>query len=74
MAHPTEEGSRSDSEKDTSSSDTTLAFDRFGRGEPMVLLHGQGFSRRSWDPVVDALTDDHDVIAVDLPGHGDSPR
>lgn len=51
-----------------------LAFDRFGKGEPMVLLHGQGFSRRSWDPVVDALSDQHDVIAVDLPGHGDSPR
>lgn len=38
MAHPTEEGSRSDSEKDTSNSDATLAFDRLGRGEPMVLL------------------------------------
>ena len=53
---------------------TRLAFDRIGKGEPMVLLHGQGFSRRSWDPVIDALSDHHDVIAVDLPGHGDSPR
>jgi pimeloyl-ACP methyl ester carboxylesterase len=51
-----------------------LAFDRFGKGEPMVLLHGQGFSRRSWDPVIGALSDQRDVIAVDLPGHGDSPR
>jgi pimeloyl-ACP methyl ester carboxylesterase len=59
---------------DGANSATRLAFDRFGKGEPMVLLHGQGFSRRSWDPVVDALSDHHDVIAVDLPGHGDSPR
>src|SRR5688500_11457296 len=51
-----------------------LAFDRVGQGEPLVLLHGQGFSRRCWDPVVDALAADRDVIAVDLPGHGESPR
>jgi pimeloyl-ACP methyl ester carboxylesterase len=60
--------------EDCLNSTERLAFDRFGRGEPMVLLHGQGFSRRSWDPVIDALSDHHDVIAVDLPGHGDSPR
>jgi pimeloyl-ACP methyl ester carboxylesterase len=53
---------------------TRLAHDRTGRGEPLVLLHGQGFSRRSFDPVVDALAAHRDVIAVDLPGHGDSPR
>lgn len=51
-----------------------LAHDRTGRGEPLVLLHGQGFSRRSWDPVVAALAAERDVIAVDLPGHGDSAR
>jgi pimeloyl-ACP methyl ester carboxylesterase len=51
-----------------------LAFDRAGSGEPLVLLHGQGFSRRSWDPVVAALAEHRDVIAVDLPGHGESPR
>lgn len=27
-----------------------LAYDRSGQGEPLVLLHGQGFSRRSFDP------------------------
>src|SRR5918993_1211342 len=51
-----------------------LAYDRTGRGEPLVLLHGQGFSRRCWDPIIDMLAEDRDVIAVDLPGHGDSPR
>ena len=51
-----------------------LAHTRFGVGEPLVLLHGQGLSRRSWDPVVTELAHERDVIAVDLPGHGESPR
>jgi pimeloyl-ACP methyl ester carboxylesterase len=76
MARSSEKVDRSavDAEPEGSNSAEKLAFDRFGKGEPMVLLHGQGFSRRSWDPVIDALSDHHDVIAVDLPGHGDSPR
>jgi pimeloyl-ACP methyl ester carboxylesterase len=51
-----------------------LAYDRTGQGEPLVLLHGQGFSRRSFDLVVPELAAHRDVIAVDLPGHGESPR
>jgi pimeloyl-ACP methyl ester carboxylesterase len=51
-----------------------LAFDRTGQGEPLVLLHGQGLSRRSWDPLITQLSTERDVIAVDLPGHGESPR
>jgi pimeloyl-ACP methyl ester carboxylesterase len=51
-----------------------LAYTRLGTGEPLVLLHGQGLSRRSWAPVVTDLARERDVIAVDLPGHGDSPR
>jgi pimeloyl-ACP methyl ester carboxylesterase len=63
-----------DSAVSPSSGHPRLAFDRTGSGEPLVLLHGQGFSRRSWDPVVAALAEHRDVIAVDLPGHGESRR
>ena len=51
---------------------TTLAFTRSGAGAPLVLLHGIGLSRHSWDPVIPALAGHFDVIAVDLPGFGDS--
>jgi pimeloyl-ACP methyl ester carboxylesterase len=49
-----------------------LAVTRSGTGAPLVLLHALGLSRRSWDPVLPALTARFDVIAVDLPGCGDS--
>ena len=51
---------------------TRLAFTRRGAGAPLVLLHGLGSSRRAWDPVVPALAERFDVLAVDLPGFGDS--
>jgi pimeloyl-ACP methyl ester carboxylesterase len=51
---------------------TSLAYTRSGTGAPLVLLHGIGASRRTWDPVVSALGAHFTVIAVDLPGFGDS--
>jgi pimeloyl-ACP methyl ester carboxylesterase len=63
-----------DSSRPEKAGASRLAFDRTGSGEPLVLLHGQGFSRRSWDPVVPLLAAHRDVINVDMPGHGESPR
>src|SRR6476646_245941 len=38
----------------------------------LVLLHALGSSRRVWKPVVPALEKQFDVLAIDLPGFGDS--
>jgi pimeloyl-ACP methyl ester carboxylesterase len=50
-----------------------LTGHRGGSGPPLVLVHGLGFSWRSWQPVLDALELRHDVVAIDLPGFGESP-
>jgi pimeloyl-ACP methyl ester carboxylesterase len=49
-----------------------LAHSRSGSGEPLVLLHALGLSRKSWAPVIPALAERFDVVAVDLPGCGES--
>ncbi|MDO0931337.1 alpha/beta fold hydrolase [Streptomyces sp. DG2A-72] len=51
----------------------TLSYARVGTGEPLLLLHGIGHHRQAWDPVVDILATEREVIAVDLPGFGASP-
>jgi pimeloyl-ACP methyl ester carboxylesterase len=56
-----------------STMETGVAVDRRGAGAPLVLLHALGSSRHAWDPVIAAISDHFDVIAVDLPGFGDSP-
>jgi pimeloyl-ACP methyl ester carboxylesterase len=50
-----------------------IAFERRGAGEPLVLIHPLGGDRHVWDPVLDLLAPDRDVIALDLPGFGGSP-
>jgi pimeloyl-ACP methyl ester carboxylesterase len=46
---------------------------RRGAGKPLLLIHGIGGSWRSWQTILDDLALERDVIAVDLPGHGDTP-
>lgn len=46
---------------------------RLGRGRPLLLIHGLGGSWRSWGPVLGALAAEREVIAIDLPGCGDTP-
>jgi pimeloyl-ACP methyl ester carboxylesterase len=50
-----------------------LSYDRRGSGDPLVLLHSLGADRHVWSPVIDLLAARRDVIAVDMPGFGDSP-
>jgi pimeloyl-ACP methyl ester carboxylesterase len=46
---------------------------RRGAGEPLVLVHGIGHRLQAWLPVLDRLAEHHDVVAIDLPGFGESP-
>jgi pimeloyl-ACP methyl ester carboxylesterase len=46
---------------------------RRGRGDPLILLHSLGGSLIQWSPVMDRLAAEHEVIAVDMPGFGESP-
>jgi pimeloyl-ACP methyl ester carboxylesterase len=50
-----------------------MSYARVGSGEPLLLLHGIGHHRQAWDPVIHILAAEREVIAVDLPGFGESP-
>jgi 3-oxoadipate enol-lactonase len=54
----------------------TLVYSESGEpGRPaMVLLHGGGNDRSSWDSVLPALAKTHHVYALDQRGHGESAR
>jgi pimeloyl-ACP methyl ester carboxylesterase len=45
-----------------------------GTGEPVVCVHGLGGTKASFLPTVAALADTYRVIAVDLPGFGESDK
>ena len=47
---------------------------RTGRGKPLLLVHGLGGSSRSWNTISSALAQSREVIALDLPGHGQTPE
>ena len=47
---------------------------RRGSGKPLLLIHGLGGHWQSWNPILDDLAATREVIAVDLPGFGQTPR
>lgn len=51
-----------------------INYIRRGAGKPLLLIHGIGGSWRSWQTILDDLALERNVIAVDLPGHGDTPK
>ncbi len=44
-----------------------------GSGRPIVFIHGLGMTAHTWDACAALLSDRFTVMAVDLPGHGESP-
>ncbi|MFF9012121.1 alpha/beta fold hydrolase [Streptomyces sp. NPDC014870] len=51
---------------------SSVTYERRGAGEPLLLLHGIGHHWQAWEPVLDILAAERDVVAVDLPGFGAS--
>lgn len=50
----------------------TWHYENIGSGPAVLFIHGFGGSCHWWDFQVDFLKKDHQVIVVDLPGHGQS--
>jgi pimeloyl-ACP methyl ester carboxylesterase len=51
---------------------TSIAWSRTGNGDPVVLVHGITEAAASFEPVTALLAATHEVIALDLRGHGES--
>lgn len=49
-----------------------IIYNLSGKGPALVLLHGFIESKRIWDDFTETLCKQFTVIAVDLPGHGES--
>jgi pimeloyl-ACP methyl ester carboxylesterase len=50
----------------------SINYHRTGEGQPLVLLHGIGHHWQAWEPVIELLAGEFDVIACDSPGFGRS--
>ena len=51
-----------------------IAYERYGSGTPLLLLHGYPETRRMWRVAAGALTERFDVVNMDLRGYGESER
>ncbi|MFT4721074.1 MAG: pimeloyl-ACP methyl ester carboxylesterase [Candidatus Azotimanducaceae bacterium] len=51
-----------------------LHYRMAGSGKPLVLLHGYTGYSHQWQAFLAEFVDDYKVIAIDLPGHGQSSK
>jgi pimeloyl-ACP methyl ester carboxylesterase len=53
-----------------------LHYEEYGKGAPVLLVHGLGSSTRDWEYQIPELAAHYRVIALDIRGHGrsDKPR
>ena len=49
-----------------------IAWERRGSGKPLLLIHGLGYARWGWEPVVDGLAERNEVVLFDNRGIGES--
>jgi pimeloyl-[acyl-carrier protein] methyl ester esterase len=48
----------------------SLKIASYGQGYPLVFIHGWGLNSGVWQPTIDCLRDQFEIITVDLPGFG----
>ena len=51
----------------------TIGYTEAGSGPPLLLLHAFPLDRGMWQPQLAALADVARVVAIDMPGFGESP-
>ncbi len=49
-----------------------VAYQKFGRGDPLVLVHGWPLNRYTWRRMLPYLAEHFTVYAIDVPGGGDT--
>jgi pimeloyl-ACP methyl ester carboxylesterase len=57
-----------------SSNGVKIRYIVLGKGEPVILVHGFAGNLSMWDPLIDDLANDYQVIAFDCRGHGKSDK
>lgn len=60
--------------KDVQVGDHEIVFAEGGRGDHVILVHGFGGDKLNWHSFAKQLTGQYHVIALDLPGFGESTR
>ncbi|MGZ3387909.1 MAG: alpha/beta fold hydrolase [Isosphaeraceae bacterium] len=53
---------------------TRISVLEVGKGPVVLLVHGVAGSRHNWDAVIPKLAERFRVVALDLPGHGESEK
>ncbi|HKK67772.1 MAG TPA: alpha/beta fold hydrolase, partial [Bacteroidales bacterium] len=51
-----------------------LFYREYGKGTPLIILHGLYGSSDNWAGIAKALSEDFRVIVPDLRNHGESPH
>lgn len=49
-----------------------IYYEKYGKGTPLIFLHGYTLSAQAWKPYVKDFYKDYEVYLIDLNGHGKS--
>ncbi|WP_222919477.1 alpha/beta hydrolase [Natrinema sp. SYSU A 869] len=50
----------------------TIWYETSGDGPPLVFVHGGWMNGRAWEPQVERFAEDHQVVTLDVRGHGET--